>query len=137
MKLQDDEDEQQFGNMKNYNQLTVVAAIFAAITLQMNIHASPTHTGFQGGPRQIEEHPELVRSNAQNANKNEAAELKNAAWTNSPRVKEAYPELSRGMTDRATMKKNHPVVLVNRALAASPRYREEYRTVINSQIDGE
>lgn len=123
--------------MKNYNQLTVVAAIFAAITLQTNIHASPNHTGFQGGPRQIEEHPELVRSNAPSANKNEAAELKNLAWVNSPRVKEVHPELSRGTTESAAMKRNHPIVPVNRALAASPRYREEYRTVINSQTDGE
>lgn len=123
--------------MKNYNQFNVVAAIFAAITLQTNVHASPNHTGFQGGPRQIEEHPELVRSSAMGTTKDMVSELKNQAWINSPRVREEHPELLRGMTARAAMKKNHPVVPVNRALAASPRYREEYRTVINTQTDGE
>jgi hypothetical protein len=124
--------------MKLNHTLTVVAVILAVFTLQSSANAAHTNSGFPGGPRQFEEHPELVqRRSASKQPSSQPAELRNRAWAESPRVREVYPQLVCRGCNQASAKGVQPAKPVNRALAASPRYREEFRAVIGAQVGGE
>lgn len=124
--------------MKLINSITIVAVIFTAFTLQHPARAAHTNSGFPGGPRHIEAHPELVqRRPALKQPSSPPAELRNRAWAESPRVREVYPQLVLGTFNQSSAKGVKPAKPVNRALLASPRYREEFRAVIGALIGGE